>query len=90
MSSIFSIHRLLFVLLLLTLLYPSLAYATCTYPGTGNWDILTSEDCYVNDTSITLNGNLTVFGNLTFDNVTPEDEVGDITATAGGGDNGWL
>jgi len=44
--------------------------AVCIYPGTGDWVVLSGENCNVNDTQIVLNGNLTVYGNITFKNVT--------------------
>jgi len=63
------VYRLLLVVGFLVLSFQSV-YGVCTYSGSGNWDVLTGESCYVNDTSITLNGNLTVWGSLTLDNVT--------------------
>ncbi|WP_457640934.1 CARDB domain-containing protein [Persephonella sp.] len=44
--------------------------AACTYPSSGNWVIASGEKCNINDVQIFLNGNLTVYGSMTFKNVT--------------------
>ena len=58
--------RTLFVLLFLV----GMGLSACDYSGTGNWVITSSDDCTNTSEIIWLNGNLNVFGNLTFNNVT--------------------
>ncbi|MHA1988978.1 MAG: right-handed parallel beta-helix repeat-containing protein, partial [Promethearchaeota archaeon] len=46
------------------------AFADCSYSGSGNWNITETDDCTNTSEIIWLNGNLMIYGNLTFDNVT--------------------
>ena len=53
-------------------IFISPAFASCSYSGSGNWNITETDDCSNTSETIWLNGNLNVYGNLTFDNVTQE------------------
>ncbi|NOZ81587.1 MAG: hypothetical protein GXO63_00325 [Candidatus Micrarchaeota archaeon] len=59
--------KLKYSLAVMLLLIPA-AMAGCTYTG-GNWVILPTESCLVSNAEISMQGNLTVLGNLTMDNV---------------------
>jgi hypothetical protein len=48
----------------------SSAYAGCSYSGTGDWNITDTDECTNSSETIVVNGNLTVWGNLTLHNVT--------------------
>jgi len=70
----------LILLFMVLAVSPGFAVAQCTYTGTGDWVINTSETCA--DDIVDLNGNLIVenIGNLTLDNVTLR-----VNATSNGG-----
>ncbi|MHA2338748.1 MAG: right-handed parallel beta-helix repeat-containing protein [Candidatus Hodarchaeales archaeon] len=91
---------LVLVLILAISIYLGISYATftpddytCKYNSTNptypNWNISDSINCVVADEIIELVGNLTVYGNLTFDNVTlivntTADHQRNITVFSGG------
>ncbi|MFH1424262.1 MAG: NEW3 domain-containing protein [archaeon] len=68
------------LVVLITLFVAQAAYANCTYSGTGDWIIDSTESCANTSEVITLNGNLTINGELNFTNVTLK-----VNATTQGG-----
>jgi PGF-pre-PGF domain-containing protein len=77
----------LFLAILFFFLIAGYGFATCSYSGTGNWNVTSTDNC-TNVSTLTLNGNLTVYGNLTLNNATvvmnATDNVSHITLYSGG------
>ncbi len=72
----------------------SVVSATCTYPGSGDWVILDSEDCTLSSTTLEVYGNLNISGNLTINDSTLTMHLandGDISVYLKAGGSGlWM